>query len=111
MKIIQLQHVKGIEKKVEIPEVSDGYAQNGLIPKGHAKVATAADVNKLQLAQSAKIQKISKEKKALSSTLSLLNGKSITVYESVNEKGVLYHSYGIKDIAAAVKSQLGTKVP
>lgn len=111
MKIILLQHVKGIGKKGEITEVSDGYAQNALIPKGLAKVATAAEVNKLQLSQSAKIQKISKEKQALSNTLGLLNGKSITVYESVNEKGVLYHSFGIKDIAAAIKSQLKTEVP
>lgn len=111
MKIILLQHVKGIGKKGDITEVSDGYAQNALIPKGLAKVATAAEVNKLQLSQSAKLQKISKEKKAFSSALHLLNGKSITVIESMNEKGVLYHSFGTKDIAQAIKSQLKIHVP
>lgn len=111
MKIILLQHVKGIGRKGDITEVSDGYAQNALIPKGLAKVATASEVNKLKLAQSANIQKKTKQKQNLLTDLNILNGKLITVIESVNEKGILYHSFSNKDIVKVIKAQLGVEVP
>ena len=45
MKVILKQDVKGIGKKDEIHEVSDGYARNFLFPRKLAAVADASAVN------------------------------------------------------------------
>jgi len=39
MKIFFLQDVRGIGKKFEVKEVSDGYARNFLIPRGLGRIA------------------------------------------------------------------------
>ncbi len=39
MKVLLLQDVRGVGRKFEIKEVSDGYARNFLIPKGLAALA------------------------------------------------------------------------
>ena len=45
MKVILKQDIKGIGKKDEIHEVSDGYARNYLFPRKLAAVADASAVN------------------------------------------------------------------
>ena len=49
MKVILKQDVKGIGKKDEIHEVSDGYARNFLLPR---KLAAVADASALNIARS-----------------------------------------------------------
>lgn len=110
MKIILLQHVKGIGKPGEIVEVSDGYAQNALIPKGLAKAATASEVNKLKLSQEAKADKKQKTKSMAESAMTKLNGKTLSLKEKLNEKGTLYRALNNKDIASAIFTQLETEV-
>ena len=56
MKVILLQDIKGIGKKGEIKNVSDGHAKNLLIPKGLVKIATGHETHILN------VQKESKEK-------------------------------------------------
>lgn len=44
MKVVLLQDVKNLGKRLDIVEVSDGYAKNYLIPKNLAKVATSQSI-------------------------------------------------------------------
>jgi large subunit ribosomal protein L9 len=110
MKIILLQHVKGIGQKGDITEVSDGYAQNALIPKGLAKAATITALNKIK--QVASIQKLKKEqeKERTIKILETLNGKNIIIKEKLNEKGSLYHALGLKEIIKSIHEQIKLKV-
>lgn len=110
MKIILLQHVKGIGKPGDIVEVSDGYAQNALIPKGLAKAATAPELNKLKLTQEARADKKEKTKTMAESAMTSLNGKAIVLKEKLNEKGTLYRALNNKDIAHAIDTQLKIEV-
>ncbi len=48
MKVILTQDVKGLGRKGEIKEVSDGYAKNMLLPKGLVKLATASLVSDIK---------------------------------------------------------------
>lgn len=53
MRVVLLRDVKGLGKKNDIAEASDGYARNFLIPKGLVRVATpkvVAEVEKLKVA-------------------------------------------------------------
>jgi len=111
MKIILTQHIKGIGKKGEVVEVSDGYAQNSLIPKGLAKVATNTALNKIKQAKTAALNKAEREQENIETTLSLINGKTITIREKLNKKGTLYHALGLKEIIRDVHEQLHLDTP
>lgn len=110
MKVIFTQDVKSVGKRGEVKNVSDGYARNFLIPKGVAVVASDAALNhekdrlKIEAAKFAKILDSAKE------TASGLEGKSVTVKEKAGESGKLYGKVTSKEIAEAVKSQLGYDV-
>ena len=47
MKVILLDNVKGVGKKDEVINASDGYARNFLFPKNLAVEANAENMNKL----------------------------------------------------------------
>lgn len=70
MKVILLSDVKGVGKRFDEKNVSDGYAQNFLLPKSLAVVADAsglAKVNQLKAHSDAKRsaeEKIANEKEA-----------------------------------------------
>lgn len=97
MKIILLQDVKNLGKKGEIKEVAEGYAQNFLLPKKLAQIATENSVKIAQL-------KIEKEKllklAELAKTRELaekLKNQKITIF-SKEEGGKLFGRVTTKDI-------------
>ena len=57
MKVILKQDVKGLGKKDEIVNASDGYAKNYLIPRGIAVVASTGNVNEAVNKQKAVAEK------------------------------------------------------
>ena len=56
IKVILKENIKGVGKKDEIVEVKDGYANNFLLSKNKAILATPENVNKLK-AKNEKLQK------------------------------------------------------
>ena len=94
MKVVFLEDVKGQGKKGQIKEVPTGYAQNFLIKKNLAKVATAAALSEV------KGQAKAKEKED-------------TVVEIKMKVGQTGHTFGAvdkADIAKALKSQFNLKL-
>ena len=51
MKVILLDNIKGVGKKDEIINASDGYARNFLLPKKLAVEANSANMSKLKAKQ------------------------------------------------------------
>lgn len=111
MKVILLQNVKGKGKKGDVIEVPDGYAQNALIPKKLAKVATNTELNKIKQAEKSAVLRDQKNKEHAHRVLGLVQGKNIIIKEKLNEKGSLYHAIGLKEIIKAVHDQLSISTP
>ncbi len=107
MKVLLLQHVKGVGKKDEIVEVSDGYAQNALFPKRLAKQATAQIINDYRQKTQAHEQKSIKEHTAIIEALKAINGEVVTMNEKSSDKGHLYKAITLKEIIAQTKKELG----
>ena len=110
MKVILLADVKGVGKKQEIVNVSDGYARNFLFPRRLATDATpgaAKELEKKQAAERAREteRRMTAEKKAAS-----LRGKVITVVSKCGSQGRLYSSVTGAEIAEALKNQHGVEV-
>lgn len=110
MKVILLEDVKSLGKKGEIVNVSDGYARNFVLPKKLGLEATSKNLNdlKLQKANEEKVaQQILDEAKELAKKVEA--GK-VEVKIKVGEGGRTFGSVSTKEIAIAVKEQMGYEI-
>jgi large subunit ribosomal protein L9 len=105
MKVILLKDVKGIGRKFDEKNVSDGYAANFLLPKKLAIPATGQSA--LQIAELKKQSELQKtgEKQKLNENLSRLAGKTVTLKMKANEAGHLFASMNADKISTALKDQ------
>ncbi|MGN0465842.1 MAG: 50S ribosomal protein L9 [Lachnospiraceae bacterium] len=107
MKVILLEDVKALGKKGEIVEVSNGYARNFILPKKKGIEATTKNLNDLKL-QKANEAKIAAEQLEEAKQLAAhISTKEVTVKMKVGEGGKTFGTVSTKEIAAAVKEQLG----
>lgn len=107
VKVILLQDVKGLGKKDEIVEVSDGYARNFVLPKKVGVEANSKNLNELKL-KKAHEDKVAAENLAKAQELAAtINEESVTLSIKVGEGGRTFGSISSKEIAEACKSQLG----
>lgn len=105
MKVIFLRDVKGIGRRNDVKEVSDGYARNFLIPKGIAKAATDADVKELgelQRRREARENALRSELLELAKTLS---AEPLKIYVSAGAKGELFASVGGEKILEELRKK------
>lgn len=110
MKVILLEDVKSVGKKGDIVEVSDGYARNVLLKKKQGLEATGKNMNDLKL-QKANQEKVAAENLAAAKELGeKIEKSSITLKVKVGEGGKLFGSISNKEIAEAVKDQLGLEI-
>ena len=110
MKVVFLEDVKGQGKKGQIKEVPTGYAQNFLIKKNLAKVATAAALSEVKGQAKAKEKE---EAELLAEALKEVLEKEDTVVEIKMKVGQTGHTFGAvdkADIAKALKSQFNLKL-
>ncbi len=107
MKVILLQDVKSLGKKDEIVNVSDGYARNFVLPKKLGVEATPKNLNDLKL-KKANEDKVAAAKLAEAKDLAeKLKDQSVTLTMKVGEGGRTFGSISSKEIAEAMKKQLG----
>lgn len=110
MKIILLEDVKSLGKKDEIVDVSDGYARNYVLPKKLGVEATSKNLNDLKL-KKAHEDKVAAELLAQAKELAdKMKDESITLSIKVGEGGKTFGSVSSKEIAEAMKSQLGHNI-
>lgn len=106
MKVILLADVKGIGKKGEVKNVSDGHAKNLLIPKGLAKVATGQATHVLQVQKESKEkqqQTLETELRALAKSMAT---DSFAFTTKVGKHDEVFGSVSKHDIEEAVKAKL-----
>ena len=110
MQIVLLEDVKALGKKGDVVKVSDGYARNFILPKKLGVGATAKNLNDLKL-QKANESKIAAEQLAAAKELGeQLEKSSISLKIRAGEGGKAFGSVSGKEIAAAVKDQLGLEI-
>jgi len=103
MKVILLQDVENVGKKLEVKEVKNGYARNFLIQKGLAKPATKEALKWLE-AQKQVLEKNAEDalKKAQDVATSI-DGVEIIVPVKIGEEGQLFESVNVQKISEKLK--------
>lgn len=104
MKVILKQDVKGLGKKEDLVNVSDGYARNFLFPKGLAAEASASNINIMNTRKEA--EKTKKDRELAQAKELALKVKDIVVMikSKSGENGKLFGSITSKDISDKLKS-------
>ena len=107
MKVILKQDVKGLGKKGELVNASDGYARNFLFPKGLAAEANAQAMSEFKNKQQAEKYRIETETAAAKAAAERISGKTIRIAAKAGQNGKLFGSVTSKEIAEKVKAEFG----
>lgn len=99
MKVILKQDVKGLGKKDNMIEVSDGYARNYLFPKKIAIEASKKAVNEMNLKKDSEDHKKEREVSIAKNLAEKLEKTTIIIKSKAGETGKLFGSITVKDIS------------
>ncbi len=105
MKVILLDNIKGVGKKDEVINASDGYARNFLFPKKLALEANKENLAKLQAKQSAKQFKKDTEKEEAKKMAEQLKNITLAIAVKAGENGKIFGGITAKEIAENLKEK------
>ena len=110
MEVILKSDVKGLGKKSEKVNVSDGYARNFLFPRGLAAEAIAQTLSEMKNKQSSEQFKADEELKAAKLSAEKINNNTVVLKAKGGANGKLFGSVTAKEIAVVVSNQFNVKV-
>jgi large subunit ribosomal protein L9 len=108
MKVLFIKNCPGHGQKGEVKEVSSGFAQNFLIKKGFAQLATEGILQKLNKEEKEMRAKKEKEQARIAKIIQDAQNKIFTVPVKVGAKGQIFGSIDGKALIEQVNKKLGT---
>ena len=105
MKVILKENIKGVGKKDEVINESDGYARNFLFPKNLAVEATPENMNKLNSQNEAKQYKKDVEKEKAKEIAKKLENITLQIKVQAGENGKIFGSVSSKEISESLEKQ------
>ena len=105
MKVILLDNVKGVGKKDEVINASDGYARNFLFPKKLAVEANAENMSKLNNKKEAASYRKDVEKQKAEELAKKIKGIMLKIKVKAGENGKIFGGVTAKEISENLKSQ------
>ena len=110
MKVVLKADVKGLGKKGELVNASDGYARNFLFPRNLASEANAQAMSELKNKEQAEKYRIDTETAAAKADAAKIEGKTLKITAKAGQNGKLFGSVTAKEIAAELQKAYGVKV-
>jgi large subunit ribosomal protein L9 len=105
MQVILMEKVVNLGNLGDVVKVKDGYARNFLIPGGHAKRATEANVAEFETRRAELEKEQAARLAAAQARAGKLEGLMIQITQKAGVDGRLFGSVGNADIAEALKAQ------
>ena len=107
MKVILLSDIKGVGKKDQVIEASDGYARNFLFPKKLALEANAENMSKLKAKQDSNKFKKDTERKQAEAIAEKLKGIMLRIKVKAGGNGKIFGGVTSKEISDSLKKEYG----
>lgn len=107
MKVYLLKDLNGKGKKGDIIEVSDGYANNYLIPKKIAQLVDSTVLSEKKSKDEAAIYRAEEEKKVANEVFKKLDGKQIEVTVQLGSNDKLIGTVTSKEVAEVIRNEFG----
>ena len=105
MKVILKADIKGVGKKDEIINASDGHARNYLLPKGLAVEANAENMSKLKAKQDSAKYKKNQEKEEAIKIADKLGKICLKIKVKSGENGKIFGGVSSKEIAQELEKE------
>ncbi len=105
MKVVLRTDVEGVGFKGDIVDISDGFAQNRLIPQGLAFKATSGAEREAERMRKSRELKVVEERSVAEEMATRLAEKTLTISMNAGEGGKLFGSVTSTDIVSALESQ------
>lgn len=110
MKVILLTDIPKIGNKYDVKDFKEGYAQNVLLSKGLAELATPQALQKLEARKRSLEKKREDEQNAFNTLISSIGTSLIVVKAKANEKGHLFKAVSSREIISAIKNASGIDI-
>ena len=110
MKVILKADIKGVGKKDQVINASDGYARNFLFPKNLAVEANAENIGKLKAKQDSNAFKKSQEKEEAMNIAEKLSKIILKIKVKAGGNGKIFGGVSTKEIAENLEKQYQIKV-
>ena len=110
MKVILLSDIKGVGKKDQVIEASDGYARNFLFPKKLAVEANNANMSKLKAKQESKQFRKDNEKREAEELARKLKGIMLKIRVKAGENGKIFGGVTSKEISEGLKRDYNIEI-
>ena len=110
MKVILKSDIKGVGKKDQVINASDGYARNFLFPKNLAVEANAENMSKLKAKQDSNAYKKSQEKEEAKKIADKLSKILLKIPVKSGENGKIFGGVSAKEISDLLKKEYKIEV-
>lgn len=110
MKVILLKDIKGVGKKGEVINASDGYARNFLLPRKFAEEANDSNLHILNQKNETARRKKLEETEEAQKVADSLKGKELKLAAKAGDGGRLFGAITSKDISAEIKKQFKVEI-
>lgn len=110
MKVILLTDVPKVGNKYDVKEFKQGYAENVLLAKGLACLATPKELANLESRKKQMEKKREEQIESFNKLISAVNDKTITIKVKANEKGSLFKSVTPHDVFLSIKDVTGIEI-
>ncbi len=110
MKVILKQDIKGVGKKDQIINASDGYARNFLFPKNMAVEANTENISKLKAKQDSNTFKKSQEKEEAKKIANKISEITLKILVKSGENGKIFGGVSTKEISEVLEKEYKIKV-
>lgn len=110
MKVVLLKDVPGLGKMDTAVDVADGYARNYLIPRGLAIPASSNELKRVSELREVEKRKEMREEEKAREDARKLKEQGVTIRAKAGETGRLYGSITSKDVADAIRKELGVEI-
>ena len=110
MKVILKADIKGVGKKDEIINASDGYARNFLFPKNLAVEANSENMSKLKAQKDANQYRKDTEKEDAKKIAEKLTKIMVRIQVKAGENGKIFGGVSAKDVSENLEKQHNIKI-
>lgn len=107
MKVILLTDIPKVGKKHDIKEFKEGYAQNVLLAKGLAELATPQALGRLEDMKAKQKRMTDNENTLFQESLNTLKTHDLIITARANEKGHLFKTITVSDVVSLIKNLSG----
>ncbi len=110
MKVILLDNIKGVGKKDQIINASDGYARNFLFPKKLAVEATAGNLNNLKSKQTSEQHRKDVEKEQAMEMAEQMKDIVLKIEVKAGENGKIFGGVTSKEISESLNKDYNMNI-